>query len=466
MSHDKNEAAPPDGFPATVPSKGSSPLWIVLTILVVVVPLLGTFNPLEVYLAGSEEAVASEGALSAGTTTTTTYLVAASLLVLALYIISGRSFPILHRRGSILLLTYLLIAFSTVLWSPEPGFTLNRCGRLVPYIGFGLVFAEYFEFNQLLRVMTRSFFIAVLCSVIITIIRPDLGLSQIGGGYENAWRGATIHKNMLGQVCSISILICSFSIALHANKILFSLLTIFISVVTLAFSQSASSALATVASLAIAASLGAVARNSLNAKVGLFAGMAVMTTLAIAIATNPEMIFSFIGRDATLTGRTYVWAAVGAAIDRSPFWGEYYGFWGIDSPARAVIWQQANFHPTHSHDSWLDVWLQLGLPGLLVLILICLVIVLSGIRLYFKSSDPAVVFSLALLVGLLVKSGPEVEFTDPFPSGLFWLALASGCLARAKAGIEASSSHPTRAAVHRATPIPGKLTAQGHSGPI
>jgi O-antigen ligase len=171
----------------------------------------------------------------------------------------------------------------------------------------------------------------------------------------------------------------------------------------------------------------------------------------IAIATEPDLISSFASRDATLTGRTYVWAAVGAAIDRSPFWGEYYGFWGIDSTTREVIWQQVNYPVPHSHDSWLDIWLQLGLPGLIDLILICLIIVLTGAGLYFRSSEPLVVFSLALFVSLLVRSGPEVEFTDPFPSGLFWLALAFGCLARAKAAIEASSSHPTRAAVRRAT---------------
>jgi O-antigen ligase len=427
--------------------------------------MFGTFFPLEQYLAGGEDGASVASAPSSGATTST-YVVAVSLLVLALYIVSGRSFPILRRLGSFLFLAVPLIAFSTALWSPDPNFTANRSVRLVTYVGFGLMFAQYFEFEKLLKLLTSAFFIAILCSVLITVLRPDLGFSHIGGGYESAWRGATIHKNILGQVCSISVLVCCFSIALRCNHLLLSLFTLIMSTVTLALSQSATSAAAAGAALAAAACFGAAARSGLKAKIGLFGAMAVVVTFIIAIATDPDLIASVVGRDATLTGRTYVWAAVGAAIDRAPFWGQYYGFWGIDSAARAVIWQQVTYNVPHSHNSWLDIWLQLGLPGLLVVVSICLFIFLTGVRLYFRSSDPVVVFSLALFVSLLVRSGPEVEFTDPFPSGLFWLALAFGCLARAKAAIKASSSHSACAAVGRTTPTIGKLTAQGHSGQL
>jgi O-antigen ligase len=431
MSRAEADVVFPANTLADVPSGRSTSLWDILTIAVVVVPILGTFNPLEVYLAGGEAAGAVASAPLSGATTGT-YVLTISLLVLALYLASGRSFAIVPRFGSVLLLTYVLVAFSTVLWSPDPTFTMNRSARLVPYVGFGLVFAEYFDFNRLISLLTRAFFIAVFCSVVITIVRPDLGLSHIGGGYDSAWRGATIHKNVLGQVCSIGALVCSFSIACRCNNFLFSLLTLLLSIMTLVLSQSATSAAAVMASLTVAACFGAAAQSGLKAKIGLFAVIGVVVILAIAIATSPETIFDFAGRDATLTGRTNVWAAVGADIARSPFWGEYYGFWGIDSTASEVIWRQVTYQVPHSHNSWLDIWLQLGLPGLLTIIAICLFIIITGIRLYFKSSEPVVLFSLSLFVSLLVRSGAEVQFTDPFPSGLFWLALSYGCLSKSR----------------------------------
>ena len=98
MLRDKIDAAPPDGFLAGAASKGSSPLWDILTIAVVVVPMLGTFFPLEQYLAGGEGGASFASAPSSGATMST-YVVAVSLLVLALYFVSGRSFPILRRLG-------------------------------------------------------------------------------------------------------------------------------------------------------------------------------------------------------------------------------------------------------------------------------------------------------------------------------------------------------------------------------
>jgi len=449
---------------AKTPCGRSSPLWDILTVAVVVVPVLGTFFPLELYLAiGAEEAsVASAPASGA---TTSTYIVAVSLAVLALYFVSGRSFPIMRRFASVLLLTYALIAFSTALWSPDPTFTMKRGARLIPYVGFGLLFSEYFNFEKLIRLLTRSFFIAISCSVVIAVVRPDLGLSNVGGGYENAWRGATVQKNILGQVSSVSMLVCCFSFVYRSNNFLFSFLTLIMSLVTLVLSQSATSAATAGAELVVASCFGAAARSGLKAKIGLFAATAVVATFAIVIAVEPDLVASIADRDATLTGRTYIWAAVTAAIDRSPFWGEYYGFWGIDSTARQVIWRQVGYHVPHAHNSWLDVWLQLGLPGLVVLIFILLIAVRTGARLYCKVSDPLVVFSLALVTALLVRSGSEVEFTDPFPSGLFWLGLASGCLSRANAAIKASSAHPGRAAAagpFLAAPDP---TAENEPGP-
>ncbi len=237
------------------------------------------------------------------------------------------------------------------------------------------------------------------------------------------------------MVSAFSMLVCCFSLALRSNARWLALFTLVLSVVTLGFSRSATSALAAVASLAAAACLAGALRSGPSAKMGVFAALAVVAIPMLAVAASPESISDFAGRDATLTGRTLVWAAVRKVIDQSPFWGQGYGFWIANSPERAAIRQQVGFQVPHSHNSWLDVWLQLGVPGLAVLSLVCLLIFVRGSVRYIKSSDPSTVFSLAVLMGLLVRSIAEVEFSDPFPSGFFWLALAWGCLSRRKAPV-------------------------------
>ena len=365
-----------------------------------------------------------------GLTTTTTYVVGISLCLLGLYAIAGPSLRALRRPGIFLLIAMPVIAFSTVLWSPDPEFTSNRSARVVLYIGFGILFAEFFEFSHLIAILTRALLLAILCSDIITVVRPDLGLSHIGANYENAWRGATTHKNMLGQVCSIGVLVSVFSIAYRRNHIVTSITTLLLSCVTLGLSQSATSVLACAASLAVAALFAAAARSSVLAKTALIvaaAGVAVVPVLAVRELT---FLAEYLGRSHDLTGRTYVWEAVSNTIDRAPIWGYYYGFWNIDSRDLDFIWNSVGYKVPHSHNSWLDIWLQLGLPGLIIFISINLNIVMTGLKRYFASKRTSIAFLLALFSNLFVRSFVEVEFTDPFPSSLFWVALIFGCLGR------------------------------------
>ena len=429
VSNNDASAALPDGVLTRSHLHGSPRLWDALTTLIVVVIVLGTFNPIDNYLAGGETTPGIP--LSAGATPTT-YILAASLILIALYAMLGRSFAIVCRTGSILLIALPTMALFTAWWSPLPVYTMNRSARLIQQIGFALLFAEYYDFGRLIKFLTRSVFIALLCSIAITVVRPDLGLAQMSGDYANAWRGATIHKNILGQVCSIGVLISFFAIIVRKNNLLFSITTLFASMGVLALSQSASSEFAATASILFAACLNAVARRGRLAKINLIALLVFVLTVATVVATDPDLILGVASRDATLTGRTYIWTAVWSVINQSPFWGQYYGFWGIDSVGIRTIWSQVQYNVPHAHDSWLDIWLQLGLPGLIDLIVIFLISILSGFGSYMRTGEASVVFSMSLLVSLLVRSGPEVEFTDPFPSGLFWLALAYGCIVRTK----------------------------------
>jgi O-antigen ligase len=70
-----------------------------------------------------------------------------------------------------------------------------------------------------------------------------------------------------------------------------------------------------------------------------------------------------------LTGRTIIWSSVQRLIHERPWTGYGYAAVWTDQDAwgpLAWIVKWAQFRPHHAHNSWLETWLGLGYPGLVL----------------------------------------------------------------------------------------------------
>jgi O-antigen ligase len=80
-----------------------------------------------------------------------------------------------------------------------------------------------------------------------------------------------------------------------------------------------------------------------------------------------DAVFDLLGKDATLTGRTKIWAAAMIQIEAQPWTGYGYGVvWddlGPWAPLAAMV-RDAGFTPQHAHNSWIEQWLGMGILGL------------------------------------------------------------------------------------------------------
>jgi O-antigen ligase len=94
--------------------------------------------------------------------------------------------------------------------------------------------------------------------------------------------------------------------------------------------------------------------------------------LALLFLSDLETSLSLIGRDATLTGRTELWSLVLAKIWERPWLGYgYSGFWqGPTSEAGQYVWSAIGWDAPHAHNGLLDLWIDLGLLGLIIYVLI------------------------------------------------------------------------------------------------
>ena len=149
-------------------------------------------------------------------------------------------------------------------------------------------------------------------------------------------------------------------------------------------------------------------------------GVGVLVYLAIFSFAD---IASSLGRDSTLTGRTDVWPAILEQIDRRPVLGlGWNGAWHEGLPDTQRMWRAAGFKMYHSHDGYLDILMQIGIVGLLLMSAALLCAIFLGIRSYVVSNDEISGWTVASVVALLLVNLTESPATNFF--GMFVLISA------------------------------------------
>jgi len=114
-------------------------------------------------------------------------------------------------------------------------------------------------------------------------------------------------------------------------------------------------------------------RRALAVSFYVLAGLAGLVGVIVTVwlVANAESILSALGRDITLSGRTVLWSALLDNVRERPWLGYGYGaFWTGGTGASARVYNQllnTGYGPHVSADNGiLDLWLSLGLLGVLV----------------------------------------------------------------------------------------------------
>jgi exopolysaccharide production protein ExoQ len=82
-----------------------------------------------------------------------------------------------------------------------------------------------------------------------------------------------------------------------------------------------------------------------------------------------DIVFSSTGRDSSLTGRVPLWQELIRLGSRKPILGSgYASFWS----SRQVyeLWDRVNWTPVSSHNGYIDIFMNLGLAGMGLLLLL------------------------------------------------------------------------------------------------
>jgi O-antigen ligase len=96
------------------------------------------------------------------------------------------------------------------------------------------------------------------------------------------------------------------------------------------------------------------------------------TAFTVAFATaNIAMLARWLDKDVTLTGRVPLWENLIPIALESPLVGHGYAatFGGYFSPVHEV-WIQNRWNPSHAHNALLQIWLELGIVGVVLFLAI------------------------------------------------------------------------------------------------
>lgn len=273
-----------------------------------------------------------------------------------------------------LLWLIVAIALFSVFWSDVPSSTLANTTNLVRITLFGAYFAARYNLKEQLHLLTWVFGIGATLSLVFVIALPSYGVMGMGSistpetiAHTGAWQGVYGHKNILARIMLLSTIAfflhtpdnrkhnwlvrggCALSILLIVGSTSKTALIIFLTV------------------LALLPLYRALRWNYTLAVPFFIAAILIGGGVSMFLVSAAEDILAVFGRDFTLSGRTDLWMAVLEKIGERPWLGYGYGgFWlGLNGES-VDVWNAVRWQPPHSHNGFLDLWLDLGLLGLAI----------------------------------------------------------------------------------------------------
>lgn len=227
----------------------------------------------------------------------------------------------------------------------------------------------------------------------------DIGEPQLAGD----WRGSFGHKNVASPVMTILVYVGIYLCAVGSfvmGPAIAALAGIF-----LIFTGGKTSSVLCLAIYALA-SLVYVTRSLWLKRLICFVPLIVMNLLTVGSVLSPALgaVTRMLPLDPTFTGRSAIWEFALAAVAEKPIIGHgYAAFWDDVTARQTAQGSEWATSAAHSHNSYLDLAVTIGLPGLLLVILVFVLAPLvnfQSAQAHNRSSALAKLFLTVWLFGL------------------------------------------------------------------
>jgi exopolysaccharide production protein ExoQ len=325
-----------------------------------------------------------------------------------------------------------LLAGASVLWSLDPMISANAALRLAVSTAIGIYIGATFGLAAITRMVFWILLVTVGISVLVSLAGLDFAIM-----FNDKARGIFYHKNQLGSRAVI-LVASSLAYGIIQRRARFALAGILLAFVALVMARSATGFVTAVAVIVAVALLVALRGGTLaiafrSALIG--AATTVLATLVIVSGIDPVTgLLELLDRDPTLTGRSWLWQAAWAQIERRPLLGTgYEAFWAVAVDWRTLQVLERMGQIGHFHSTFFEVGVQLGAIGL--------------------------VGAIVTLVGFVWR-GLDLSFRLDTTVGIWWMAFATAVIVPALAEYELFAKHSFAGILMAATAVAGTRTLE------
>lgn len=314
-----------------------------------------------------------------------------------------------------LIFFYAYLCFSVV-FSPFPLVSLKRFIKTFGTLSMALlVWTSEHPRKTITELFSWYLGSTMVLSLLFILFLPGVGTSLEWDGYTS-WVGIASQKNTLGGMAALSSLFFLWALLNRERCVRPSVgaLLLVLSLYLLIGSHSTTSQ-----GIMVIGSMILVVRRAMRATTGRSAAAMVLLWLAglalgvvvLRLAVGkplPEYVVESLGKDITLTGRTFLWVeVVRYALQRPLFGYGYGGFWIGD--LGNDLWNTFTWRPNQAHNGYLDVFVQLGVVGS-ALFLGLLIQTGARIAAAMRSDGRLASFLLVIYVSCIVTNFSESTF--------------------------------------------------------
>ncbi|MFN7535856.1 MAG: O-antigen ligase family protein, partial [Brevundimonas sp.] len=228
---------------------------------------------------------------------------------------------------------------------------------------FALYLGSVYRGVALPRLLACAGLVMAVGSLVFVLAFPPNGIHRdVNVGL---WRGMWYEKNQMGQVMVCVAVAAAAWLSVAGRHWRIAAITLVLATFLMIMSQSKTSLLCWLIGFGLvgavwAARQGGAVLGVLTVWGATFAAIAV----GVGFLLGGPAILVALGKDPSLTGRTEIWAALMDMVAERPWTGYgYAAFWTRTSVPADIIQAQTGWLVPSAHNGWIDLLVQVGWPG-------------------------------------------------------------------------------------------------------
>lgn len=299
-------------------------------------------------------------------------------------------------------------AYLSVIWSIDPIETLRGTTFMTCSLIGACAIAALLTWEQIIARITIILGVLVIISIGLAVGMPSIGQmheAELAG----SWSGVWVEKQAMGMYAALLIL-AAITNVLANRRHWPCLILIPIALLAIIGTTGKTAVLMSMMGVAVLITGWLVQREARIAIATLWSSLIIGSVTIYALTLGKEQIFRLLGKTPDFTGRTVVWREIEYVANMKPMTG--YGFntvWkdqkSLDGPYQWIA-NGTDFFPQNAHSSWLDTKLQLGMPGLLLLV-VCMAVAWIATLIHLRRGGVGALFALSCLATFTLISFTE-----------------------------------------------------------